>query len=160
MIFKFSASFLAILVLIASCSSSTMINSYPSGAKVYMNGESVGTTPYQHSDTKIVGSSTNIRLEKEGYENYNAVISRNEKADVGAIIGGVFTLVPFLWTMKYKPERSYDLVPVGGKEKKDTENASLTTSRLNELEKLKELFDKNVLTEEEYKIEKQKILNK
>lgn len=60
-----------------------------------MNGESVGTTPYQHSDTKIVGSSTNIRLEKEGYENYNAVISRNEKADVGAIIGGVFTLVPF-----------------------------------------------------------------
>lgn len=62
--------------------------------------------------------------------------------------------------MKYKPERSYDLVPGGGKEKKDTENASLTTSRLNELEKLKELFDKNVLTEEEYKIEKQKILNK
>lgn len=93
-------------LLLASCSSTTMINSSPSGAKVYLNGEAVGTTPYKHSDTKIVGSYTAVKLEKEGYKPFYAGFSRSEEADVGAIIGGIFVLVPFLWTMKYKPVRT------------------------------------------------------
>ena len=58
---------LAGAILFASCSSSTLIQSSPSGAKVYLNGEYAGVTPYTHTDTKIVGSSTQVRLEKEGY---------------------------------------------------------------------------------------------
>ncbi|BBD46337.1 MAG: PEGA domain-containing protein [Petrimonas sp.] len=111
---------LAGAILFASCSSSTLIQSSPSGAKVYLNGEYAGVTPYTHTDTKIVGSSTQVRLEKEGYETLNTAFSRNEDADVGAIIGGIFFLFPFLWTMKYKPVRTYELVPSG--------NASLTGS--------------------------------
>lgn len=111
---------LAGAILFASCSSSTLIQSNPSGAKVYLNGEYAGVTPYTHTDTKIVGSSTQVRLEKEGYETLNTAFSRNEDADVGAIIGGIFFLFPFLWTMKYKPVRTYELVPSG--------NASLTGS--------------------------------
>ena len=109
---------LAGAILFASCSSTTLIQSSPSGAKVYLNGEYAGVTPYTHTDTKIVGSNTQVRLEKEGYETLNAAFSRNEDADVGAIIGGVFFLFPFLWTMKYKPVHTYELVPSG--------NASLT----------------------------------
>ncbi len=154
---KAIALFLSILVLFGSCSSSTMINSSPTGAKVYINGESVGTTPYKHSDTKIVGSSSSIRLEKEGYESFNTSISRNEQADVGAIIGGIFTLVPFLWTMKYNPEHSYELVPEGQVKKEKKE--SLTSQKLEDLKKLKELHDEKVLTDEEYEIEKKKILD-
>ncbi|HBC39250.1 MAG: PEGA domain-containing protein [Petrimonas sp.] len=111
---------LAGAILFASCSSTTLIQSSPSGAKVYLNGEYAGVTPYTHTDTKIVGSSTQVRLEKEGYETLNTAFSRNEDADVGAIIGGIFFLFPFLWTMKYKPVRTYELVPSG--------NASLTGS--------------------------------
>ena len=111
---------LAGAILFASCSSTTLIQSSPSGAKVYLNGEYTGVTPYTHTDTKIVGSSTQVRLEKEGYETLNTAFSRNEDADVGAIIGGIFFLFPFLWTMKYKPVRTYELVPSG--------NASLTGS--------------------------------
>lgn len=111
---------LAGAILFASCSSSTLIQSSPSGAKVYLNGEYAGVTPYTHTDTKIVGSSTQVRLEKEGYETLNTAFSRNEDADVGAIIGGIFFLFPFLWTMKYKPVRTCELVPSG--------NASLTGS--------------------------------
>ena len=100
---------LAFSVLFASCSSPTLIQTNPSGAKVYMNEEYKGVTPLSYSDTKIVGSTSSVRLELEGYESLNTVLSRNEAADVGAIIGGVFFLFPFLWTMKYNPVHTYEL---------------------------------------------------
>jgi hypothetical protein len=109
---KSAALLLAVAVLFASCSSSTLIQSDPSGAKVYMNGEYKGRTPYSHSDTRIVGSTTEIRLEKEGFEPLYTMLSRDESADVGAIIGGIFFLFPFLWTMKYNPVHTYELRPV------------------------------------------------
>ena len=55
-------------VLLTSCASTTMIKSNPSGAKVYLNGEPFGTTPYNHRYTKIVGSTTTVKLEKDGYD--------------------------------------------------------------------------------------------
>lgn len=106
---KSMAFFMSLTLLFSSCASSTMIESTPIGAEVYLNGEHVGTTPYKHRDTKIVGSTTDVRIEKEGFETLQTSFSRDEKADVGAIIAGVFVLFPFLWTMKYKPVHSYEL---------------------------------------------------
>lgn len=106
--------FLALAIFFCSCSSTTIIQSTPSEAKVYLNGEYVGTTPHRHSDTKIVGSSTQVTLEKEGYEDFNTVFARDEKLDVGALIGGLFVLVPFLWVMKYKPNRTFEMKPETG----------------------------------------------
>ncbi|WP_418801987.1 PEGA domain-containing protein [Porphyromonas sp.] len=97
----------------SSCASTTIINSNPQGAKVYMNQSFVGTTPYTHTDTKIVGSTTSVKLTKEGYEDFNTVLSRNEQVDAGAIVGGVFALIPFLWAMGYNPVHTYELTPVG-----------------------------------------------
>ena len=107
-----SSIILAFSILFASCSSTTLIQSNPSGAKVYMNEEYKGVTPLSYSDTKIVGSTTYVRLELEGYESLNTILSRNEAADVGAIIGGVFFLFAFLWTMKYNPIHTYELRPL------------------------------------------------
>jgi len=104
--------FAASALLFASCASTTLINTTPAGAKVYLDGEAVGTTPYTHKDTKIVGTTTTLKLEKEGFEPFTTTFSRSEQADVGAIVGGVFFLFPFLWTMKYKPSRTYELIPV------------------------------------------------
>ena len=110
--FKTASIILAFSVLFASCSSTTLIQTNPSGAKVYMNEEYKGVTPLSYSDTKIVGSATSVRLELEGYESLNTILSRDEAADVGAIIGGVFFLFPFLWTMKYNPLHTYELRPI------------------------------------------------
>lgn len=107
-----TACFLAVTILLSSCSSTTLIRSSPGEAKLFLNEEYVGQTPYTHRDTKIVGSTTLVRIEKEGYESFRTSFSRDENADVGAIIGGLFFLFPFLWTMKYKPERNYLLVPL------------------------------------------------
>jgi hypothetical protein len=101
----------AMAAALAGCGSSTIIQSQPSGAKVFLDGMAAGNTPYTMSDTKIVGSSTQIRLEYPGYQPLNTVISRNEEFDVLACIGGVFVLVPFLWIMKYKPVHQFELQP-------------------------------------------------
>lgn len=112
MTFRAISLLLAVSFLLSGCASTTMIHSNPDGAKVYLNEELVGSTPYLHSDTRIVGSTIRVRLEKEGYESLHSSFSRNEEVDAGAIIGGIFIGIPFLWTMKYKPAHTYELVPL------------------------------------------------
>ena len=103
---------ITLAISVSACASTTVVNSEPSGATVYLNGEKVGTTPYTHTDTKIVGSTNRVLLKKEGYQDFSTVFSRNEDVNIGAIIGGLFVLVPFLWTMDYKPSHSYEMVPL------------------------------------------------
>ena len=102
---------ISITILFSSCASSTIIDSSPSNATIFLNGEKVGTTPYRHRDTKIVGSTNQVRIEKEGYKTYTTTFSKNEEIAVGPLIGGFFVLVPYLWIMKYKEARVYDLIP-------------------------------------------------
>ncbi len=151
---------LASIILFTSCASSTMILSDPEGAKVYLDGEAVGETPYSHGDTKIVGSCIAIRLEKEGYEHFYVNMCRNEEVDVGAIIGGIFFLFPFLWTMKYKPNHRYELIPVSNlqTEERLVPASSNLKSKADKLRELKKLLDEDVLSQEEYDEEKKKVL--
>ena len=154
------ATFLAGAILFSSCASSTMIYSSPEGAKVYLNGEPVGNTPYLHTDTKIVGSTTTVRLEKEGYKPFHTTFSRDEEVDVGAIIGGIFVWVPFLWTMKYKASHTYEMVPLSLDEMTKS-NAVQQDSSKNSVEKLRELkqmLDEKLITQEEFEKAKKKIL--
>lgn len=168
---------LASSVLFSSCSSSTLINSQPAGAKLYVNGQYKGTTPYQYSDTKIVGSVTDLRIEKDGFEPLQIPLVRNEQADAGAIVGGVFLLFPFLWTMKYDPDHTYQLRTLSGVDQPvptppgttaaplyGVPNAPATQttgiqSKADRLRDVKKLYDEKILTEKEYEAEKKKILD-
>jgi hypothetical protein len=104
----------AFALVLAGCSSSTVIRSNVPGSKVYLNGEYVGNTPYTMSDTKIVGATTSVRIEADGYAPTHATITRSEEFSVLACIGGVFLLVPFLWIMGYKADHFYQMAPGGG----------------------------------------------
>src|SRR5512133_1071067 len=95
---------------VSGCASSTVIRSNPTGAAVYLNGEKVGTTPYTMTDTKIIGTSTTVRLVKAGCEDFNTVIARTEDLDPAPVIlGFCLGIWPWLWAMKYKPEHNYEL---------------------------------------------------
>jgi len=100
---------LILAISVTACASNTVINSTPNGAQVYVNGEKAGTTPYAYSDTKIIGSTNTVLLKKDGYQDFLASFSRNDNVNVGALIGGIFLFVPFLWVMNYKPTYSYEL---------------------------------------------------
>ncbi len=110
LLFKNSQLLIAIASFLAQgCSSTTRINSVPKGAKVYIDDQYKGVTPYDYSDTKIVGSPTRIRLVKEGYEEFHTTIQRSESFQPCACAGGVVFLVPFLWIMGYNPDRTYEM---------------------------------------------------
>lgn len=106
---KILLGFMATAIFLSSCVSTTLIQSVPSGAKVYVDGATVGTTPHTHSDKKIIFSSTSVVLEKEGYEPLATTITRDEEPNVGAIIGGFFIWPIWLWALDYKPMRTYEL---------------------------------------------------
>ena len=104
----------AALMLTVGCTSSTIIRSEPSGANVYIDGSKMGKTPYTYSDTKIVGSTTHLKLKMEGYEEFETIFRRDEEFQVGPCIGGPFLgLIPWLWIMGYRPEHVYELTPAG-----------------------------------------------
>lgn len=152
---------LAGVILMSSCASTTVIQSQPSGAKLYLNGEPVGTTPYTHRDSKIVGSTTVVKLEKEGFAPLVTSFTKDEEVDINAVVGGVFFLVPFLWTMKYKPSHTYELTAISDNNqiinKPDSSNNQLK-SKADRLRELKQLLDEKLITQDDYEKAKKKIL--
>jgi hypothetical protein len=103
---------LGTVLFLQACTSMTVIQTVPSGAKVYINDEPRGETPYTLVDNKIIGTTTSIRIEKGGYKPFTTFIQRSEEFDAGPVICGlIFTPVWWLWAMKYKPVHSYELVP-------------------------------------------------
>jgi hypothetical protein len=173
---KVASIVLAVAVLFSACASSTLIQSYPSGAKVYIDGQQVGVTPYWYSDTKIMGSVTGVDIIKEGYEPIYTTIERNERLDVGALIGGFCLWIPFLWTMQYQPAHSYELYPlplpkqnvvVQEPAKAIEAQVQLTEKsqveailpKLQKLRELKQMLDEKLITKEDFDKQKQKILD-
>lgn len=155
-LFVKSTAFILLMAIFTGCASTTIIQSIPEGAKLYVDGMMVGNTPYTLRDTKITGASTSIRLEAEGYESVNTYIYKDEEINVGAIIGGVFFWVPFLWIMQYRPSYMYEMLPVSSVQK-NTDN-ELSTGIAEKLRELKKLFDEGLLTQEEYDIARKKVI--
>lgn len=161
------------VILFSSCASSTLIQSSPPGARVYINGQLAGKTPFLYSDTKILGSITDIDLVKEGYEPLYTSIERNEQVDLGAVIGGFMFGVPFLWTLEYNPMHYYELEPieqeVEGKNSRMYNESPILNSlsqgsdeistKADRLRELKYLLDEKLITNEDFEKQKQIILN-
>jgi hypothetical protein len=156
---KFSRSLLVLVLFVVGCSSTTVIDTVPNGAKLYMNGMYKGITPYTYSDTKILGSTTQLKFEKEGFEPLVAVLKRDEKADVGAIIGGIFFLFPFLWTMEYDPMHTFELRQGGATTPTQSKEIQLSGAKAEKLRELKKLFYEGLITAEDFERQKQKILD-
>ncbi|HEY6915386.1 MAG TPA: PEGA domain-containing protein [Paludibacter sp.] len=168
---------LAIAILFSGCASSTLIQSYPTDARVYINGEFVGHTPYWYSDTKIMGSITNIDLVKDGYEPLYTSIQRAERIDVAALVGGFYFLAPFLWSLRYAPVHNYELIPLRQQPVSDEVVAPEPTPqiqpveqvqqpqpetvspKIQKLRELKQMLDEKLISKDDFEKQKQKILD-
>lgn len=159
---------LSTLILVSSCSSSTTINSSPSNAKVFLNGELVGITPHRLKDVKTTGAASHIKLEKEGYEDFYTTFYKNEKVHIGALVSGVFLLVPFFWIMKYKPERNFEMTPLTNSVESQASQATSNPSKeprtlsqeekIEQLRALKPLLDNGEISRKEYDLLRKEIL--
>lgn len=94
-----------------SCSSTTLLISTPPDAKVYIDGKYKGYTPYRHSDASISGSQKIVEIKKEGYDDFQTILTKKGRAHAGAIVGGIFLLIPFIWVVQYDLQYKYELTP-------------------------------------------------
>ncbi len=98
---------LAALGLVA-CTSSTRIRVSDPEARIYVNGEYVGTGHGYYSDRKPAFTKQKVTLRKEGCEEETYSFRRDERPAVGAIISAYYLYVPILWLTKYKERHSYE----------------------------------------------------
>ncbi len=100
--------FILTLLTLSACSSTTMIRSSDPEARIYVNGEYIGTGQAAYTDRKVAFSNNDVVLRKEGCLPKSYSFRRNEDPDGGAIVGGILVGVPFLWVTEYKGTHAYE----------------------------------------------------
>ena len=98
-----------LICLIYSCSSTTIIKSTDKKAQIKINGTVLGTGTAIHTDRKVAWFGKNrVVISKEGCADQNYIFKRNEELDVGALIFGIFLIVPLVWIMQYEAVHEYE----------------------------------------------------
>ena len=97
-----------IICMLAGCAIPTVIKSKPEGATVYIDDVKMGNTPLTYSDTEILLSQKNIRLEMDGYESYRNIIKK-DKLKIGPLVGACLVVVPGFWALGYAEEYNVEL---------------------------------------------------
>lgn len=98
----------ASLAALAACSSETSIRASDPDARIYVNGEYVGTGKGYYSDRKPAFTKQEVTLRKDGCAEQRYTIRRNERPDLGAIVGAYYLAVPVLWLTQYKDRHAYE----------------------------------------------------
>ena len=96
------------------CASATVIKSNPPEAKLYLDGQLKGETPYTYADRSAAGTMKSVTLKKEGYKDFTGHIKR-EELSVPALIGGILILIPLIWVLEYPPEYTFEMEKLEGK---------------------------------------------
>ncbi len=99
---------LASLAGLAACSSGTHITVSDSDARIYVNGEYVGTGGGYYSDRKPAFTKQEITVRKDGCEEQTYTMRRNERPDLGAIVSAYYIGLPILWLTQYKHQHAYE----------------------------------------------------
>jgi hypothetical protein len=93
---------------LGACSSATHIKVSDSDARIYVNGEYVGTGEGYYSDRRPAFSKQEVTLRKSGCDEQTYTMRRNERPDLGAIISAYYLAVPILWVTQYKHHHAYE----------------------------------------------------
>jgi hypothetical protein len=96
------------VAMLAACSSGTHIRVSDSAARIYVNGEYIGTGDAYYRDRKPAFTKQEITLRKAGCVEQSYTIRRNERPDLGAIISAYYLTLPILWMTQYKHQHAYD----------------------------------------------------
>lgn len=99
-----------LIFLTLSCSSTTIIKSTDSKARISVNGEKSGIGALIHTDKKVAFFGKNrVIISKDGCADQEYIFKRNEKLDIRALIFGVL-IVPLIWVMQYKAVHEYEFI--------------------------------------------------
>ena len=99
---------LASAVTLAACSSGTHIRASDEDARIYVNGDYVGTGDGYYSDRRPSFTTQQVTLRRDGCVEQSYAMQRNEKPHYGAIVSAAAFAVPILWVAKYKGQHDYE----------------------------------------------------
>jgi hypothetical protein len=99
---------LVCLATLCACSSGTNIRVSDPDARIYVNGEYVGTGEGYYSDRKPMFTKQEVTLRKDGCAEQSHAFRRNERPAFGAIVGAYYLALPALWMTQYKGHRLYE----------------------------------------------------
>jgi hypothetical protein len=99
---------LASLAALGACSSGTSIRVTDPDARIYVNGEYVGTGDGYYSDRKPMFTKQEVTLRKDGCAEQSHTFRRSERPAYGAIVGAYYLALPALWMTQYKDHRLYE----------------------------------------------------
>ena len=103
---KIIAALLAVFVF-AGCATVTTIRTDPPGAKVYINEQPRGLTPYVEELSNFVFTTYNVRITLDGYDDFYGRLLKEAK--VGAIVGGFIIFPAWLWAAGPQPNYFFEL---------------------------------------------------
>lgn len=81
---------MAAAVVITACLSGTTIRVFVPDARIYVNGEYVATARGRYSDRKPAFTQQEVTLRREGCAERSYSFRRNERPDLGAIVGAYY----------------------------------------------------------------------
>ncbi len=99
---------LVAVAALAACSSGTHIKVSDTDARIYVNGEYVGTGDGYYSDHKPAFTKQEVTVRKDGCPEQSYTMRRNERPDFGAIISAYYLVLPILWVTQYKDSHIYE----------------------------------------------------
>jgi hypothetical protein len=93
---------------LAACSSGTHIRVSDDDARIYVNGDYVGTGDGYYFDRRPAFTTQKVTLRRDGCQEKSYTMRRNERPHYGAIISAAYLALPILWVTKYKGQHVYE----------------------------------------------------
>jgi hypothetical protein len=97
-----------IAIVLTACASSTRIQVSDPSARILVNGEYIGTGQGRYRDRRPAFTRQEVALRKEGCKEQTYSFRRNERPDIGAIVGAYFLYLPVFWVAQYKNQHEYE----------------------------------------------------
>jgi hypothetical protein len=146
-------------VAVLSCAESTMVRSYPSGAKLYVNGTFRGLTPLGLTVPRSeFADEVRVRLEHDGYAPTEGMLRKRTCG--GRIVGGVFTLGIVLLFKRptcFASPQDFALAPLPAQAGSGVPGAHKPTVA-ERLQRIQKWRDQGIITDEEYEHDRREIL--
>lgn len=138
--------YVAACAFFVACSSSAVIRSYPSNARVSVGDSVIGSTPVKITDFRPNGANLTLKLELENHQTIFDTISRNDNKELSIYdFSGAFLLFPLFWSNSYQKNYLYYLLPSNA-------DSAFAADSLVKQQILQDLLNKKAITPKQYEI--------
>ena len=95
------------LCILTGCSTTTRFHTKPEGAKIYINGDFLGESPYVFNDERSLPKRFHLQIRKEGYKELDLYIDKSFDY-LGVFLSGFYGIFTF-WGASLENDYHFNL---------------------------------------------------